>query len=345
MAHLRLILISFATAILFFGQTEPENYKFNARSDLVFLPTRIQKKSGETIHGIRPDQFIVEDNGIRQAVQVEAAPESSSLSIVVLVQCSRTAPAEFANIRGLATMIEGIVGNSRFEVAVVSYGERPYVLGGFSGSADASRAALSRLKPCGDYTAATVDAVEYAAGMLRTRPALYRRAILLVGEMRDHGSNAHLEEAVADLGTTDTAIYSVAFAPVASELKRNLRKSARATGGPAHGAPANAETVYADRQPGFELPPQILPMVNALRQNTASELASLSGGDYMSFNSKRTFDEDLLRVSNQIRNYYLLSFKPGGEPGLHSIRVRVAGYPDAVVQTRRTYWAGSLTVP
>ena len=35
-------------------------------------------------------------------------------------------------------MIEGITGNSRFEVAIVSYGERPYVLGGFSsGSADA----------------------------------------------------------------------------------------------------------------------------------------------------------------------------------------------------------------
>ena len=46
-----------------------------------------------------------------------------ALSIVVLVQCSRTAPAEFANLKGLATMIEGIVGSSRYEVAVVSYGE------------------------------------------------------------------------------------------------------------------------------------------------------------------------------------------------------------------------------
>ena len=332
--------------MLLCGQTEPENYKFNARTDLVFLPTRIQKKNGDTIHGLRPEQFIVEDNGIRQSVQVEAAPESSSLSIVVLVQCSRTAPAVFPNVRGLATMIEGITGNSRFEVAIVSYGERPYVLGGFSGSADAPRAALSKLKPCGDYTAATVDAVEYAVGMLRTRSALYRRAILLVGEMRDHGSTARLEQAVADLGTTDTAIYSVAFSPVAGELKRNRSKKARGRAGPPADAapPSGTEPIYADHQPGFELPPQLLPMVNALRQNTAEELASLSGGDYMSFNSKRAFDEDLQNVSNQIRNYYLLSFKPraASTPGLHSIRVRVIGYPDAVIQTRKTYWAGSL---
>jgi VWFA-related protein len=328
--------------MVLFGQTEPENYRFNARTDLVFLPTRIQKKNGDTIHGIRPDQFIVEDNGIRQTVHVEAAPESSSLSIVVLVQCSRTAPAVFQNVRGLATMIEGIVGNSRFEVAIVSYGERPYVLGGFSGSADASRVALSKLRPCGDYTAATVDAVEYAVGMLRTRPASYRRAILLVGEMRDHGSTARLEQAVADLGTTDTAIYSVAFSPVASELKRSLRKAIGGRAAP----PGGSDPVYTDHQPGFELPPQLLPMVNALRQNTAEELASLSGGDYMSFNSKRVFDEDLQNVSNQIRNYYLLSFRPvsASAAGLHSIRVRVTGYPDAVIQTRKTYWAGSLSL-
>ena len=343
---MRLILISFAAAAVLFAQAEPEDYRFSARTDLVYLPTRIQKKNGDTIHGLRPEQFIVEDNGIRQPVQMEAAPESSSLSIVVLVQCSRTAPAVFPNVRGLATMIEGITGNSRFEVAIVSYGERQYVLGGFSGSSDASRAALSKLKPCGDHTAATVDAVEYAVGMLRTRPSLYRRAILLVGEMRDHGSTARLEQAVADLGTTDTVIYSVAFAPVASELKRNLSKATRGRAAPTADstAPAGDEPIYTDHPPGFELPPELLPMVNALRQNTAEELASSFGGDYMSFNSKRVFDEDLQKVSNQIRNYYLLSFKPGSAsaPGLHSIRVRIVGDPSAVIQTRKTYWAGSL---
>ena len=358
---MRLVPISFAIAILPFAnvaaraqppaapppaETAPGNYRFNARTDLVFLPTRIQKKNGETIHGLRPEQFIVEDDGIRQSVQVEAAPESSSLSIVVLVQCSRTAPSVFPNVRGLATMIEGIVGNSRFEVAIVSYGERPYVLGGFSGSADAARVALSRLKSCGDYTAATVDAVEYAAGMLKARPVLYRRAILLVGEMRDHGSSARLEDAVADLGTTDTAIYSVAFSPVASELKRKPRKTTPVPPAGADAATGN-EPVYTDRRLDFELPPQILPMVNALRQNTAAELASLSGGDYMSFNSKTAFDADLQKVSNQIRNYYLLSFKPeaNSASGLHSIKVRVTGYPDAVIQTRKTYWAGSPRLP
>jgi hypothetical protein len=89
-----------------------------------------------------------------------------------------------------------------------------------------------------------------------------------------------------------------------------------------------------------ELPPEILPLVNALRKNTAAQLASLSGGDYFLFKSRTAFDEDLQKISNQIRNYYLLSFQPkaGAEAGLHTIQVKLKGVPDAVVQTRRSYW-------
>jgi len=299
----------------------------------------VQKKNGETIHGLRPEQFIVEDNGIRQPVHVDAAPESSSLSIVVLVQCSRSSPEEFANMKGLGTMIEGIVGNSRYEVAIVGYGDRPYMLGDFSSRPEAARLALSRLSSCGDFNAATVDAINYATGMLRTRPADYRRAILLVSEMRDHGSSARLDDAVAKLGITDTVIYSVAFSPVVQAATRGFRAKPRGSPAPSKNTAAPMPA-YNDPVPTLELPPQLLPLVNALRQNTASELAALSGGDYATFTTKRAFDEDLQRISNQIRNYYLLSFAPGTKaaPGLHAIRIRIAGNSSAVVQTRRSYY-------
>jgi hypothetical protein len=65
-------------------------------------------------------------------------------------------------------------------------------------------------------------------------------------------------------------------------------------------------------------------------------------GAYANFTSQRGFDQELQRISNEIHNYYLLSFKPTAEParGLHSLRVRVTDYPDAVIQTRKSYWAG-----
>ena len=114
------------------GPTGAENFKFTAHSNLVFLPTRVQSRKGETIYGLMPEEFIVEDNGVRQSVQVDEDPDSTGVSLVVVVQCGRSAPSEFKKLKGLNAMIGGIVGDAPHEVAIVAYGEKPYVLDNFS---------------------------------------------------------------------------------------------------------------------------------------------------------------------------------------------------------------------
>jgi VWFA-related protein len=337
-------------ALLFSGiaVAQPEEPKFKVRSNLVFLPTRVQYKNGETIYGLKPEQFVVEDNGIRQSIQVEE-PDTTGLSLAVVVQCSLSAPAEFGKLKGLGTMIDAIVGDAPHEVSVVGYGETPYLLGDFTRESASVRRALSKLEPCGDYHAATIDAVRYAVKMLDRRPNHNRRAILLISEMRDHGSRAKLHEVVGELGISDTVIYSVAFSPVKSGILQSFRNSMKQPDDwapPPRPKPVDDTDVktpeFVDHQPLFALPPQILPIINALRENAASELASLSGGEYMSFSSQKNFDQDLLNIANQIHNYYLLSFQPssGGATAMHSLRVRVPEYPDALIQTRKSYWSG-----
>jgi VWFA-related protein len=340
-------------------QADTGNYKLTVHSNLVSLPTRVQTREGETIYGLKADQFIVEDNGIRQSVEVDEDPDSRGLSLVVAVQCSRSAPAQFRKVKGLSAMIDEMVGAAPHEVAVLAYGERPYVLDDFSPNAEAVPLALSKLKPCGDYHAVSIDAVSFAINMLRRRQNHYRRAILLISETRDHGSRAKLDEVVAELGVTDTVIYSVAFSPARDGLIRGLRydddqpqapifapppapsdppPAAEANSSP----PPDAEPLYTEHPPLLVLPPEIQLMINALRRNAASELASLSGGEYLNFTTQRGFEESLQRISNQIHNYYVLSFKPASTPllGLHTLRVRIVDYPDAVIQTRRSYWPG-----
>ena len=105
--------------------------------------------------------------------------------------------------------------------------------------------------------------------------------------------------------------------------------------------PPVPDPVYLDHAPLFEWPAQLLLVINALRRDSASELASLSGGEYFSFTNRRGFEQDLERISNQIHNYYLLRYQPSGPIMiLHTLRVRVDGYPNAVIQTRRNYWSG-----
>jgi hypothetical protein len=92
------------------------------------------------------------------------------------------------------------------------------------------------------------------------------------------------------------------------------------------------------------MPPELQLIVSALRRNAASEMASLSGGEYVNFTTQKGFETSLRRISNQLHDYYVLSFKPTSGPALslHSLRVRVVGHPDAVILTRKTYWSGML---
>lgn len=346
-------------------QNTGDNYKLTVRSNLVFLPTRVQNSKGETIYGLKAGQFIVEDNGVRQSVRIEEDPDSTGLSLVVAIQCSRSADKEFNKFKGLGAMIDEIVGEAPHEVAIISYGEGIYTLGNFTGNADAVRRSLSRLKECGDYSAVSIDAVEYAIRMLKARQNHFRRAILLISEGRDHGSRAKLRDVVAELGITDTVIYTVAFSPAKDEFIRTFRYGSPDSKPPdekpfpssppqptpekdsssaSSAQPPDKEPVYLVHPPPLVLPPEFTAIINALRRSSATELASLSGGEYIKFTTQRGFEEGLQRISNQIHNYYLLSFKAPSEPtfGLHNLRVRVPDYPDAVVQTRKSYWSGIL---
>lgn len=335
---------------------ESTDSKFKTHSDLVFLPTLVQKPGGEVIYGLKPEQFVVEDNGVRQAIRIEEDPDTSGISMVVVVQCGLSAPAEFAKLRGLGAMIDEITGEAPHEVAVVSYGERPYLLGDFTASSEAVNRALAKLRPCGDYHAATIDAAYYAVNLLKGRKGHYRRAILLVSEMHDHGSHSKLHEVVAELGVSNTVIYCVAFSATRNEFVNGWRnpheppppKPFEAGPNPQPRPKTEPEETenYTDHAPLFELPPQLLAIINALRKNTAQELAHLSGGEYLSFTNQRNFDQSLHQISNQIHNYYLLSYKPSaaatGAPSLHALRVQVPDHPDAVIQTRKSYWSGIL---
>jgi VWFA-related protein len=349
-------LSMFLTTILFalLAQTQTKTSAsgqeiFRAQTNLVFLPTQVQNRKGEIVYGLKAGQFLVEDNGVRRQVEVDEDPESlGGLSLAVVVQCSRSAPQEFDKLKGLGSLIEAIAGDAPHEAAVMSYGEAPHVLSDFSADPEAWHRAMAKLKPCGNFYAASIDAVYYAINMLNHRHTRYRRAVLLISETRDHGSRSKLHEVVAELGITDTVIYSVAFSPAKNEFVNEFRRKPEPHPVPKKRPPSPAEEppndpVITEHTPAMIWPPQLMAIINALRQNSASELAALSGGEYVNFTTRRGFDNALGRISNRIHNYYLLRFlAPSDNPilELHNLQVRVDGYPDAVIRTRRSYWSG-----
>src|ERR1700679_1264007 len=306
-------------------ENQDQTYTLRTQANVVLVPTTVQTKKGDMIYDLKPQQFVVEDNGVPQTIHLDEDTDSLGLSLVVVVQCSRSAGWEFTKMNGLGPMIDGLAGGAPREVAIVTYESAPLLLGSFSSSPEAMSRALSQLTPCDGSDAATLDAVRYATKLLAARDDHNRHAILLISETRDHGSEAKPAEVIAALGRTNTVVDSVAFGPGKTEIINDLKYG------------------------GGSGPIGLLVMaVEALKTNAAHELAALSGGEYTNFTTQKGFDEGLHKLTNHIHNYYLLSFQPHAEangapsPGMHRIRVRIPDYPNARVRFRESYFSGEL---
>jgi VWFA-related protein len=322
------LLIPIVAASTALAQETP--YTLKTQSNIVLVPTTVETKHGDILYELKPEQFVVEDNGVPQTIHLDQDTDALGLSLVVVVQCSRSAIMEFAKLRGLITMVDAVAGDAPREVAVVTYGSTPVLLGDFSPDPAAAAHALSQLEPCDDDpNAATLDAVSYATSLLEARQNHYRHAILLISETRDHGSEIKPAKVIAALGRTNTVVDSVAFGPGKTEILNDLH--------------------YGGGSGPFGL---LIMAVNALKKNAAHELAALSGGEYINFSTQKGFDNGLNQLSNHIHNYYLISFQPHAEAngaptlGMHSIRVKVPDYPDARIRFRESYFSGTLdTIP
>jgi VWFA-related protein len=304
----------------------PQPSTLTVQSNLVLAPTLVQDEKGGVLYGLKASQFVVKDNGVVQTVHVEDSEEVRALSLVVLVQCSRSAWRETNNLRGLATMVEAVIGDAPVETAVVFFGSKPELIGGFTQNSVQTHNVVMEYKPCADDDGdAIFDAVDYAAKLLEKRDPHRRRAILLISETRDHGSEAKPEAVIARLGASNIVVDAVAFSPGKSQLLYELK----------HGSPAGAKTDWT---------PLLVMAVEAARKNAPKQFAGLSGGEYINFTTQKGFDRSLGSVANHVHNGYLLSFQPRGDatPGLHAITVEVPDYK-ATVRHRESYWLGEAT--
>jgi VWFA-related protein len=303
----------------------------------------VKTKSGEIIHGLTANDFIVEDNGVEQKVQLDDSPDAEPISVVVAVQTGRTAELQLdqpeslsagtgssssrhshkAPLTGLGTMLESYVGQSHAFVAVVTFDSQIQLLQNFSEDIPGTANALRSLEP-GDGGAVILDALLYSLDLLDHRPPGDRRVIILISESRDHGSHvAKLEDVVKRVGVTNTLVYSLSFSPARAEFMRDVTGK----------NPNSGQT---------DLLAPIVMAVNALRKNIPGAVAQLTGGDYETFNNKRSFDVQMDALAGRDRNRYFLSFQPTDtKPGPHAINVRLrAPDPKRTVTFRTMYWSG-----
>jgi len=292
--HLLLLLV------LLSGGAVSQETTFHSQSNVVVIPALVKSAKGEVVYGLGAKDFVVEDDGVEQAVRLDEAAEGSAVSLVVAIQRGGRANYEFPRIRGLSAMLDPLVEAGLGRVAIVEFDSQVQLVQDFSGNSERITENLKGLQG-GDGGVAILDAVDYSVKLLEKAPKERPRVLLLISETRDHGSQAKVDEVVAEIGQSSTAVYALAFSPSRSNVVDTLQ---------------------------------------AMRKNTPATVAAMTGGEYELFATGKSFEARMIDFTNHLHSRYLLSIEPKSpHAGLHQIRVRLRDAGDRIVLARSSYWA------
>jgi VWFA-related protein len=316
-------------SLLVFGPaTAQQEPTFSSQSNLVLVPTMVRDEKGNIVYGLQAQDFIIEDDGVGQAVHLDEAAEAAPISLVIAVQCGRRAWREFARMRGLASMLEPVLSDKNNRAALLLFDSKLNLVHDFTNNGDVIEQDLKNLQP-GDNGAAVLDAAAYSVRLLAKLPEKQQRVLLLISETRDHGSRfANLDDVITLVGVTNTAVYTIPFSPSLSQVLDTERGS-------------NRDETFWNASPDIQ--GALLMARQAVRKNIPKAIAAMTGGEYELFSSRNGFETRMNSFSNHLHNRYLLSFEPKNpHPGLHQIRVRLKDPVAAkTVLFRRNYWAGA----
>jgi VWFA-related protein len=350
----------------------PASPGLRTQSNVVLVPALVRNSKGQLVFALTANDFRVTDDGIEQKLTLDAGRENEPMALVVVVQCGGVGRAKLASYRNLGPTIGDVVAGVPHRVAVVAFDSTARVVQEFSPDADQAGAALNDLDP-GDKGAAILDSLKLSMDLLSKQPSNYRRAILLISETVDHGSQTRLNDALRAISDTNTAIYALSFSSGKSEAANygfhELPVHKTEDGGvapgnaypnPPHGCMGKDPDPDATTNKGVQfydcltqlLPPLALAKMAAIRvsdakkRNVPATVAELTGGEYFKFEDSRSLVIGLLTISNHVPNRYALSYQPQSQhSGFHAVELKLKDHPKLHVIARSGYWADNDQTP
>jgi VWFA-related protein len=316
---LRRLLIAVILSALI-ASASGQDQVLRTQTTVVLAPTLVKNSKGQLVYGLHASDFVIEDDKVAQAVQLDETNDFAPVSVVVAVQCGGSAFHEMERMRGLGAMLTPVIDQGSSQIAIVEFDSKVRLAHDFTTDGDIIRNELKRLKP-GDGGAAILDAINYSVNLLNKMPENHVRVLLLISETRDHGSSLGMANVATTIATSNTVLYALAFSPALSQVLDDVRGNNEA------------------KSNNMDLLAPILMGAQGMRKNIPKAIASMTGGEYELFKSGKNFDTRMNDFDNHLYNRYLLSFQPSDpHPGLHHVRVSLQHSAHSTVLARDSYW-------
>ncbi|HEV7967789.1 MAG TPA: VWA domain-containing protein [Candidatus Acidoferrales bacterium] len=327
---------------------QPPEGTIRVRVALVSAPVVVVDEKGEPVLDLRQNDFHILDDGIDQKIEAFDLGGEQLSVVLVFETSSRIAPLLPGVQKSAIVFTQTIVGASG-EAAVLSYDDSVNTLLPFSTDNDKIEKTIATLKP-GNSGARLYDALASAVGLLRGRPAGQRRAIVVVGEASDSGSEEKLGRVLREAQLSNIVIYSVGLSPTSAGLHAPPSQAGPASatppgtfGGPSF--PGSPQTPTSQQQYGgnidlLGLSEWAVRNVKAVVKDRPLEVAATAtGGTYQPAFREGKFDNAIDAIGGELNSQYMLSYHPTGadNAGYHQIKVTV-DRQGVKVRTRPGYY-------
>src|SRR5260370_7796766 len=97
-AELRRSSLYLLLPALLIGGAASQETTLHTQSNVVLIPALVKNQQGEIVYGLQAKDFVIEDDGVEQSVQLDEAPESEPISLVIAIQSARRPSTKFPRL-------------------------------------------------------------------------------------------------------------------------------------------------------------------------------------------------------------------------------------------------------
>jgi len=91
----------------------------------VLVPTLVEKRGGGILYGLKPEDFVLEDNGVPQKIRVQEEMDTAPVSLVVAVEEGGVSVLEFDKLARLGPLLDLFLSDGRSQAALVGFDSKP----------------------------------------------------------------------------------------------------------------------------------------------------------------------------------------------------------------------------
>ncbi|HXJ40478.1 MAG TPA: VWA domain-containing protein [Bryobacteraceae bacterium] len=290
---------------------------------LILIPTTVADRHGRPIEGLVREDFEVLDNGnpVTHTLEITNQP----VALIVAIETSVIAGPALAKIQKIGPLFEPLVVGHGGVASILTYSDHIKVLQPFTSNGDTFTRSIRKILPDG-AAAHLNDAVLEAVAMF-SHPG-FRRVLIIIGESRDRGSHASLQDAISRAQAANVTVYPVNY---------SVYKTSFTSRGDERFAGTNRRVCEATGN--MDLLAVFTEIARLGTGNAGEALAKYTGGQKVSFSKLAGLEHVISIVGEDLHSQYLLSFVAASSDDntYHPITITVKR-PDVVVRARPGYW-------